>query len=522
MSPASQILNRGFSNLRHLIGFLMVALCLSFVGTSTANAQVCGLDPAFSKSVNPLPELTEIRDLTLGDYDGDGNIDMHIVAQPDRGTITDEIEEGIALGKGDGTFYNPLMRKFPPVFRPIVERFSGDFNGDGFDDLAETRTRNDGGGLAYIRVRYASGETMFGQTFFGSESEIVVQPSSLGSTIDAAAGDFDRDGDADIVNLTRGDFRLGEPPILGLSVRRANPDGSFEPEERISFPIDPFNLARLHMYTADVNGDGRADPIILDDGASEIHIFLTDADGNPSSTPETISYSADKKAEQEGFLRFNDMNNDGALDIVAFSTGFSIPTQPEDVAGFTILRGNGDGTFQPETEPELYPDFVSTVFDDFPMAFADLTGDSIGDFFLGEFFATSGGMFSVRRGTPDLTFEEEQMYGLREGYDAVGALDELVTADFNNDGLTDVIIADSRRRFFDGTGMYLFLNKCGERRCPADFNDDEVVNADDSLAFETVFDLGEKGADIDVDGKVDLNDRFRFTREIDRACTKFN
>src|SRR5918994_2901625 len=74
-----------------------------------------------------LPDKAHARGVSVGDFNADGNEDLSIAS---LGNVA------VRLGKGDGTFLTgpdaPLPQRQPQLALP------GDFDGDGFEDLAVT------------------------------------------------------------------------------------------------------------------------------------------------------------------------------------------------------------------------------------------------------------------------------------------------------------------------------------------------------------------------------------------------
>jgi hypothetical protein len=113
----------------------------------------------------------------VGDFNGDGNLDIATGIQTAGATIQGFIQ--IALGNGDGTFQ--LAPNVPNVVSVTTPLLVGDFNGDGYLDLVT-------GGLGY----FGRGDGTF-PTFTASS---VPNPNTY-----VVVGDFNGDGYMDLVDL---------------------------------------------------------------------------------------------------------------------------------------------------------------------------------------------------------------------------------------------------------------------------------------------------------------------------------
>jgi Bacterial Ig-like domain (group 3)/FG-GAP-like repeat/S-layer homology domain/FG-GAP repeat len=225
------------------------------------------------------------------------------------------------------------------------------------------------------------------------------------------------------------------------------------------------------FVTADFNGDGIPDlAVAYSDkmGSGGVSVLLGNGDGTfqpPLENSLRINYP---------FVTAGDFNGDGVVDLaVAFQTPTgNVPNE------FTILLGNGDGTFGTGMTYPLIDGPAS-------IAVADINGDGKADLAIGGFGVNDSGNdnLSIFLGNGDGTFQaaENLTLGLYALAIAVG--------DFNGDGNADLAVGTNHV-----STMYVLLgNGDGTFQPPITF----TVSFDDPIT-------GVATADFDGDGKADL------------------
>lgn len=267
-------------------------------------------------AVSPVGGAVFVSDLAVGDFNGDGNLDL-VASDPAGGEIN------VFTGNGDGTFNDPEDFSTPdgPYFMTV-----GRFNADNIDDLIVGNR-----GAGNISFFPGNASTIFGpnlQTATGDD------PSSF------ATADFNGDGKLDVLV---GNF--GTPNITGLP---GNGDGSFGTATIIGGPA-------VVQGAADFNGDGELD--LFHGTTTEIVPIVSLGNGDLTFQAGASVGSTTNAAV------IADVDGDGKVDIVNV-TGNSNAT-------LTIVPGNGDGTFASSIFVPMLPSLTGTA--------ADINGDGLPD-----------------------------------------------------------------------------------------------------------------------------------------------
>jgi hypothetical protein len=339
--------------------------------------------------------------VTTGDWNHDGKMDWAV----SNGGSNDI---WIYFGNGDGTAQLPKIIRLTGA--APIQVVTADLRGIGVLDLvvAEADSQT-------VGVLLGNGDGTF-----QPEVTYFVQ----GPPLSLAVGDVNGDGKIDIVVGIEGDPLTGPlATFLGDGTGKLGP-----PITSLGYnPILTF--ATTQVVLKDLNGDGRPDITLMDEGQSVAgaHTYLNNGDG-------TFKH-ADFFFESAGgtvvptAVAVGDMDGDGCPDAVTV----------EALGLVRIFKGNCDGTMQG------FPNLTTVGAGEAPVsvALADMNGDGKLD------VITGGGFFGVGAGLGEeasdlvtvLLGDGKGNLSLAKVYRTEPSIYGLAVADLNGDGKPEVIAA---------------------------------------------------------------------------------
>ena len=316
----------------------------------------------------------------------------------------------------------------------------GDFNGDGQQDFASA---NSGSNNVSVFLGDGTGEFTPAP---GSPVVVGSHPEAM------AVGDFDRDGRQDLI--------VANMYSNTVSILLGNGLGGFALAGGAAIAV---NQNPQSVAIADFDGDGKLDFAVGYESVKLISVYLGNGNGTfqPAVTSPLNLFST-------SFV-VADLDRDGRPDLVtANSTSLNA----------TVLLGNGNGSFRIiGSYATNSPAYALAV------AVADVNRDGLPDVVVangGSFVFAPDAAVSVLLGNGNGTLQTAFTFG-------TGEANTLAVADFNRDGIPDIISADE----FVNVAKLMLGNGDGSFQAPIEY---AVGSAPLALAV----------ADLNRDGKPDF------------------
>jgi len=316
---------------------------------------------------------TNDRDIVLHDLDLDGWLDMITVT-----TLTDNSTKVLShpriymnLGEIDGIWQGFRFENYriPEMHSTAGPRFCslavGDLTGDGYPDL-------------YFGD-YDSGSTQIydynnrllindGNAVFTDESTQRMTSEMLLSAFGAASNivDMNNDGVLDVVKQTS----LNPPQHVAIIYNNPTNEGYFNGYDIID------QAAPYFVTVGDLNGDGRQDLVVVDDGSD--HYYLNTGNGGDGFA-NFSSFTFENSNGFGGNAVIEDLNNDGHLDVIITDVDVDISGCSRTTHIYRNL-GNTPNVTMSEQSVGISNSQLQGVHD---IAVFDINGDGWLDFVIG-------------------------------------------------------------------------------------------------------------------------------------------
>jgi hypothetical protein len=333
--------------------------------------------------------------VAVADFNHDGLLDV-AVANANNGGLS------LLLGNDQGGFTpapgSPLLPK-----TSLTDVVAGDFNGDGYADLAATNP-------------YTAEVTVLLNDQKGGFTTAPGSPMNMAGTypLSLAVGDFNGDGKPDLL--------VAQYDGNAVMLLRGQGDGSFALS---TLQSGNFGHCKF-LAVGDFNNDGKLDYAVTESG-NEVSMFGGDGNGGfDAETDVGLSNPPDGVA-------VGDFNHDGNLDVALV-----IPSDNT----VRVLQGDGNGHF-----PHTYHFAAGTT----PVHVA--VGDFNGDHRL-DLAVTSQDGVTVLQGDGNFGFTPVAGSPFPVGANPFG----VTVGDFNNDGTLDVVTANH-----NSSNISVLLNETGDR-----------------------------------------------------------
>ncbi|MGW6563336.1 FG-GAP-like repeat-containing protein [Streptomyces hydrogenans] len=281
-----------------------------------------------------------LRTDLAGDYDGDGRTDILTPYDYEKATTGLYVAKANAEGGHNPPqeYWNSDQGEFDHT---RTKWASGDFNGDGRDDVVGFYGYGTGAVAAWSFLTQTAGPAV-------QKKSVALDTGWTWSRTTLLTGDVNGDGRDDLIYV----YNYGDG-LTGVFRSLARTDGTFDdPVLSYKSPSGYWWSENVQYAIGDTNGDGRDDIVGFygfASGAAALYTFTAKADGSVDAPKQSWNVPAGTWERDRVKLTTADLNKDGRDDL-ALTYGYD-----DGRADFRVFHSRTDGGFDTFTTPWSRP-----------------------------------------------------------------------------------------------------------------------------------------------------------------------